>query len=276
MAYYMIKTARRAPSHVIRDISPKRVYACNKESHAELPALFKQPKALEHLRPVRTQQLNDNGSGKRQPRLLQKLEHLLEDKLAMAENLAIPFSNTSNASVQQGASNMRLDAYRQAFEAFIHSFTTYRPLLLRIKAQYDVALEDALESAHENVHMKSELAVIEQRRLRAVEEARVEASKMMSESRRELEHRLMEMEERAAMAEERSRNAEAEARLARAEEERSLKEIESYIDQCELICFNVSISTLFWARIMTIGAKSGKSITWSFSCSRAVAGLNAV
>lgn len=48
----------------------------------------------------------------------------------------------------------RLDAYRQAFEAFIHSFTTYRPLLLRIKAQYDAALDDALESMQENIHMR--------------------------------------------------------------------------------------------------------------------------
>ena len=37
---------------MIRDISPKRVYACNKESHAALPDLFKQNRALEHLRPV--------------------------------------------------------------------------------------------------------------------------------------------------------------------------------------------------------------------------------
>jgi hypothetical protein len=49
---------------------------------------------------------------------------------------------------------VRLDAYRQAFEAFIHSFTTYRPLLLRIKSQYDAALDDALESAQENIHMR--------------------------------------------------------------------------------------------------------------------------
>ena len=39
-------------SRVIRDISPKRVYACNKEAHAALPALFKQEDGLKHLRPL--------------------------------------------------------------------------------------------------------------------------------------------------------------------------------------------------------------------------------
>ena len=40
-------------SRVIRDISPKRVYVVDKESHAALPALFKQEDGLKHLRPLR-------------------------------------------------------------------------------------------------------------------------------------------------------------------------------------------------------------------------------
>ncbi len=37
-----------------------------------------------------------------------------------------------------------------------------RPLLLRIKKAYDVALEDALHMTHDNVHMQAELAAQEQ------------------------------------------------------------------------------------------------------------------
>ena len=71
--------------------------------------------------------------------------------------------------------------------------------------------------------------MIEQRRLRAVEEARVAASNSVSESRRELENRLMAMEERAAAAETLARAAEAEARAARAEEEKAIGEREEYL-----------------------------------------------
>ena len=39
---------------------------------------------------------------------------------------------------------------------------TCRPLLLRIKKAYDIALEDALHMTHDNVHMRAELAAREQ------------------------------------------------------------------------------------------------------------------
>lgn len=75
---------------------------------------------------------------------------------------------------------------------------------------------------------RAELTVVEQRRLRSVEEARVTANTEVSEARRDQEQRLMEAEERAAGAEARIRAAEAEAREARAEEERALQEYEEY------------------------------------------------
>lgn len=53
------------------------------------------------------------------------------------------------------------------FDAFLHSFTTYRSLLLRIKQEYDVALDDALASLYDNVHMAAELAVVQERMVRA-------------------------------------------------------------------------------------------------------------
>ena len=50
----------------------------------------------------------------------------------------------------------------QVFDAFLHSFTTYRSMLMRIKYEYDAALDDALASVYDNVHMRSELASSEE------------------------------------------------------------------------------------------------------------------
>jgi hypothetical protein len=61
--------------------------------------------------------------------------------------------------------NLVLDAHRQVFEAFIHSFTTYRPLLLKVRAAYEEALQDALTSQADNIHMKAQLAVLHQRKV---------------------------------------------------------------------------------------------------------------
>lgn len=49
----------------------------------------------------------------------------------------------------------------QVFDAFLHSFTTYRSLLMRIKGVYDTALDDALASVFDNVHMQADLAMSE-------------------------------------------------------------------------------------------------------------------
>lgn len=51
----------------------------------------------------------------------------------------------------------------QVFDAFLHSFTTYRPLLMRVKSEYDAALDDALSSLYDNVHMKAQLAAFQKR-----------------------------------------------------------------------------------------------------------------
>ncbi len=55
---------------------------------------------------------------------------------------------------------------RATFLFLLHSFTTYRSLLLRIKQEYDVALDDGLSSLYDNVHMKAELAVVDERMVR--------------------------------------------------------------------------------------------------------------
>lgn len=50
----------------------------------------------------------------------------------------------------------------QVFDAFLHSFTTYRSILMRVKHEYDAALDDALASVYDNVHMRAELAAVDE------------------------------------------------------------------------------------------------------------------
>lgn len=54
----------------------------------------------------------------------------------------------------------------QVFDAFIQSTTTYQQLLLRIKQQYDAALYDAMGSAYDNIYIRGELALAQQRMVR--------------------------------------------------------------------------------------------------------------
>jgi len=50
---------------------------------------------------------------------------------------------------------------------FLASMTTYRPLLMRIKAAYDTALDDALQSANDHAHLLLELAAMPHRHVSA-------------------------------------------------------------------------------------------------------------
>lgn len=95
------------------------------------------------------------------------------------------------------------------------AFTTYRPLLQRIKGEYDVALDEALKCSHENVIMRAELAVAEQRRNRAVEEARAEAAANAAILRTELHSKLLDAEERARKAEARAERLDREGDVLR-------------------------------------------------------------
>lgn len=141
-------------------------------------------------------------TGDKRPILLSKLEAMLTEKVRAAERMVMsthPAGDKRGTGAQRslGAANLRLDAHRQVFEAFIQAFTTYRPLLRRIKDEYEEVLDDAIRSSHENIVMRAELAVAEQRKHRAVEEARAEAAANAASLRAELHARLMEAEERA-------------------------------------------------------------------------------
>ncbi|KAG2501135.1 hypothetical protein HYH03_000953 [Edaphochlamys debaryana] len=181
-------------SKLYKELSPTRVYQSSRdESRVALPDLFKQKNSLVSLRPTYSNEpipLEDDELG-RTPKLLQRLEALLEEKLSLVERLG-------NGNKGFAAAQLRTDAFRQVFDAFLHSFTTYRSLLLRIKQEYDVALDDALASLYDNVHMKAELAVVDERMATAVQQARARAQEDAAAVRKELQDQL-NMEENKAI-----------------------------------------------------------------------------
>ena len=103
----------------------------------------------------------------RKPALLGQLESLLAEKLRLTEKLT-----ESSGADAEATDALQLEAYRQTFEAFINAFSTYRPLLTRVKEHYDRALDRALRSERENATLRAELAASERRRAREVESMR--------------------------------------------------------------------------------------------------------
>lgn len=222
-----------------------------------LPQLFRKSGGLAGLRPQPsspTKERSGGGGGDardagflevfprsgpgetRKPRLLTRLETLLQERLRVSEKLASPANRSGGdqyAGGHRGAANMRLDAHRHVLEAFIQSFTTYRPLLMKVKGEYDRALDAALRSEHENIHMRAELAALEQRAARKVEEARAEAGAAAAEQRAELYARLVEAQERAAALEARAVEAESRALAAESRAEELSVESAQYRDRCE-------------------------------------------
>lgn len=221
-----------------------RFAASAASAQGSLPALFKEG-SLSVLRPSNKPSTAQNAflevfprASSRKPALLVQLESLLAEKLRLTEKLVEVrtrpgrYGHGGNDDGNFGddapwepegvgrydpSGTLTLEAYRQTFEAFINAFSTYRPLLTRVKEQYDRALDQALRSEHENVHLRSELAAMERRRQKAVESARAETNAVAASLRGELVDRLQTAEERAAACEEAATGAKEEAERLRAE-----------------------------------------------------------
>ncbi|KAL3144005.1 hypothetical protein ABBQ32_003813 [Trebouxia sp. C0010 RCD-2024] len=154
--------------------SKHRSYVCNTKDdplvkgRPALPDLFRQKGAFTLLQPSHDSGLSfpqsHTLSQPQQPILLQNLHAFLAEKLQMADRLQLAYSQPDRSSL--ATANLVLDAHRQVFEAFIHSFTTYRPLLLKIRGAYEEALQDALACQADNIHMKAQLAALHQRKAR--------------------------------------------------------------------------------------------------------------
>ena len=154
----------------------------------------------------------------RKPALLGQLESLLAEKLRLTEKLT-----ESSGADAEATDALRLEAYRQTFEAFINAFSTYRPLLTKVKEHYDRALDRALRSERENAALRAELAASERRRAREVESTRAATNAKAANLRGDATKRALAAEARAAAAEAKveeavAREAAAEARAAAAVE----------------------------------------------------------
>ncbi|KAA6419058.1 MAG: hypothetical protein FRX49_11021 [Trebouxia sp. A1-2] len=191
-----------------------------------LPDLFRQKGAFSLLQPSLGSEISfsqlDSRRRQQQPILLMNLQAFLAEKLQMADRLQAAYGQQDRSSLT--TANLVLDAHRQVFEAFIHSFTTYRPLLLKVRAAYEEALQDALTSQADNIHMKAQLAVLHQRKANAVDKARGSGNDAAVSGRGALYERLLEAQGRqeqaaASAAAEEAANAAAtaELRAARAE-----------------------------------------------------------
>jgi len=173
--------------------------------------------------------------GKKKPYLLEQLELYLEGKLRMSDKIVhskerfvgSPTGELKRAGLHHAAKNMRLDAHRQCFELFINAFSTYRPLLQRIKEQYDEALNGALRSEQDNIQLRSDLVHLEAIRLKSVEGARQDAAVAASQQRGELARRLAEAESRASKAEATEKKAVKDAQDTRAIAEKSMIEVKT-------------------------------------------------
>ncbi|PNH07977.1 hypothetical protein TSOC_005506 [Tetrabaena socialis] len=199
-------------SKLYKDMSPTRAFQNgHDEGRVTLPDLFKQKNSLQSLRPTYSNEPvgDEEDEALRTPKLLQRLEALLEEKLSLVERLG-------NGNKGFAAAQLRTDAFRQVFDAFLHSFTTYRSLLLRVKQEYDVALDDALASLYDNVHMRAELAVVEERMSSAIQQARARAHEDASAVRKELQDQLNMEESKALQAEARCQGAEQEIQACKA------------------------------------------------------------
>ena len=71
----------------------------------------------------------------RPPKLLEQLESILIDRLRHNDRVASTAPLLTKDRDPRLASNLSLDAHRQAFSAFIEGFTTYTPLLTRIQVR---------------------------------------------------------------------------------------------------------------------------------------------
>ncbi|GFH07378.1 TSNAXIP1_N domain-containing protein [Haematococcus lacustris] len=182
------RAATRNSSPLRSSLSHARL---NTDASVNLPDLFKSTSSgIASLRPQYTINTNNlDAEESRQPKLLQRLEALLDDKLSLIDNIGA--GNKGFAAIQ-----LRTDAHRQAV--------------------YDAALDDALASIYDSVHMRGELAIAEERLDTALRKARQTALEDATKSRKEIQDEIVQHTLVAEAAEQRCAAAEAEIQASRA------------------------------------------------------------
>ncbi|EFJ52573.1 hypothetical protein VOLCADRAFT_103061 [Volvox carteri f. nagariensis] len=175
-----------------------------------------------------TQSANDPGFlevfprvASRPPKLLQELEAILVDRLRANDKAASvgPLGCARDRDPKLSA-NLSLDGHRQVLAAFVTGFSTYAPLLSRIQAEFDRALNEGVRSAQENVEMRFAMARNELAREKATAEVRGQVLAEDLSFRAVALSRLQELRDRAARAEKKKLTAEKDLREALGEQAR--------------------------------------------------------
>lgn len=112
---------------------------------------------------------------------------------------------------------LRLDAYRQVFDILINSMTTYKPILRQIRKHYDAALENAVKTSFDNMHLRSEISIAESKKQKAVDDTLAECARNALVLRDQLFAQLTDAQVLAEKAESEAKAAEASAQDAKQE-----------------------------------------------------------
>eukprot|EP00199_Chlamydomonas_sp_CCMP681_P006925 CAMPEP_0119109468 /NCGR_PEP_ID=MMETSP1180-20130426/17926_1 /TAXON_ID=3052 ORGANISM="Chlamydomonas cf sp, Strain CCMP681" /NCGR_SAMPLE_ID=MMETSP1180 /ASSEMBLY_ACC=CAM_ASM_000741 /LENGTH=283 /DNA_ID=CAMNT_0007095225 /DNA_START=54 /DNA_END=905 /DNA_ORIENTATION=- len=156
----------------------------------------------------------------RPPRLLQELESMLLDRLRSADKAAWPTQLLPKDRDSVLAANLALEVHRQVFATFAQSFSTYTPILLRIQAEFELALAEGVRCAWENVEVRQRLAEEAVRQETTKQEIRAKIMAEEAAFRVEAYVKLQETRERTVRLSRRAMAAERELAGAREEQTR--------------------------------------------------------
>lgn len=160
----------------------------------------------------------------RRPKLLEQLQDMLAHSMCAAE-MAVDANLVPGQRNPDAAACLKLDVYRQVFDAFIAGFEAYRPLLTQVKDSYDAALKQGLQCALENINLRADLAAAADVQADAVNLARSHSAADAAASKLHLQTKLVEMENKAAEAEERATKLAALSAKTRASAKAALAEV---------------------------------------------------
>jgi len=119
------------------------------------------------------------------PQSLKEIEKFIADS-------TVDYENATNVN------DLRLQAYRTAFDAIMEELKTYRPVLAKIKAAYDASLNDAKETRRELDDTRQALLVISEKCEAKLAEHKQSQNQNLLDSRDEvksLKLKIKEMEE---------------------------------------------------------------------------------
>ena len=116
------------------------------------------------------------------PQSLKEIEKFIADS-------TLDYENATNVN------ELRLQAYRTAFDAIMEELKTYRPVLAKIKAAYDASLNDAKETRRELDDTRQALLVISEKCEAKLAEHKQSENQNLLNSREEVKNLKLKIKE---------------------------------------------------------------------------------